>query len=94
MRVEELAATAGLSAYQFSRRVKKIFGLTPARLMVKARVDRACRMLQEKSPSVAEVAQACGYCDQSAFTRQFKAMVGIPPAQYRERHRVSTPRSG
>ena len=34
---------------------------------------------------VAQIALACGYCDQSAFTRQFKAAVGLTPAQYRER---------
>jgi hypothetical protein len=34
--------------------------------------------------SVAEIAQACGYGDHSAFTRQFKATTGVTPSQYRQ----------
>lgn len=87
LRVDELAARAGLSAYQFSRRIQALFGLSPAKLLVKTRIDAACRMLLEGRASIAEVAQACGYSDQSAFTRQFKAAVGLPPARYRQHHR-------
>lgn len=87
LRVEELAARAALSPYQFHRRVRGLFGLGPAKLLVKTRIDAACRMLVEGSASIAEVAQACGYSDQSAFTRQFKAVVGMPPARYRQHHR-------
>jgi PAS domain S-box-containing protein len=84
LRVNDLAARAGLSAYQFSRRIHELFGLTPAKLLIKTRVDAACRMLVEGECSISEIAQACGYCDQSAFTRQFKAVVGLPPARYRD----------
>jgi len=88
LRVQELAATANLSVYQFSRRVRELFGLTPARLVTKIRIDAARRMLREGEASIAQIAHDCGYCDQSAFTRQFKAAVGIPPARYRDRHRA------
>jgi PAS domain S-box-containing protein len=84
LRLEDLAARAGLSAFRFSRRVRGLFGLSPTRLLIKTRVDAACRMLVEGSRSISEIAQACGYCDQSAFTRQFKAVVGLPPARYRD----------
>jgi len=90
LRVEELAAKANLSVYQFSRRVRELFGLTPARLVTKTRIDAARRMLRDGDESIAQIAHDCGYCDQSAFTRQFKAAVGIPPAKYRERHRAQS----
>jgi AraC-like DNA-binding protein len=32
---------------------------------------------------VTEIAIACGYHDHSAFTRQFKATVGMTPSEYR-----------
>lgn len=85
LRVETLAAMARMSAYQLNRRVRALFGLTPVQLIIKTRVDAARRMLQEGEAPVAQIALACGYCDQSAFTRQFKAAVGLTPAQYRER---------
>lgn len=82
-RVAELARRAGLSPDRFSRRVRALFGLTPAQLVIKVRVDAARRMLRETGAPLARVALACGYCDQSAFSRQFKAVTGLTPAQYR-----------
>jgi AraC-like DNA-binding protein len=32
---------------------------------------------------VTDVAALCGYTDHSAFTRQFKAIVGVTPLEYR-----------
>ena len=84
LRIDDLAARAGLSEYQFNRRIRGLFGLTPAKLLIKTRIDAACRMLLDGRRSISEIAQACGYSDQSAFTRQFKAVVGAPPARYRD----------
>jgi AraC-like DNA-binding protein len=85
LRVAALAAMARLSPYRFTRRIRLLFGLTPAQLIIKTRLDAARRMLREGELPVGQIAVACGYCDQSAFTRQFKAAVGLTPAQYRER---------
>ncbi len=82
-RVEELARRAGLSPDRFSRRVRAVFGLSASQLVIKVRIDAARRMLRESEAPIARVALACGYCDQSAFTRQFKAVAGLTPAQYR-----------
>lgn len=84
-RVEQLARRAGLSPGRFSRRVRALFGLSAAQLVIKVRVDAARRMLRETAAPIARVALACGYCDQSAFTRQFKTVTGLTPAQYRGR---------
>lgn len=85
LRVEALAAMARLSPYRFTRRIRLLFGLTPAQLIIKTRLDAARRMLRAGTSPVGQIAVACGYFDQSAFTRQFKAAVGLTPAQYRER---------
>ncbi len=85
LRVATLAAMARLSPYRFARRLELLFGLTPAQLIIKTRVDAAREMLRRRQARIGEIALACGYCDQSAFTRQFKAAVGLTPVQYRER---------
>jgi len=82
-RVEELSRRAGLSPARFSRRIRALFGLSAAQLVVKVRIDAARRMLLDRKTPIARIALACGYCDQSAFTRQFKAVTGLTPAQYR-----------
>jgi len=84
--VEQLAAGAGLSAYQLNRRVRAIFGITAGQLITTTRIEAASRLLRSTERAVADIAAACGYCDQSAFSRQFKAVVGLTPSQYRARH--------
>jgi AraC-like DNA-binding protein len=79
----ELARTANMSVAQIERYFLRIFHLTPRQLIIKTRVDAASRMLAGDA-SVADIAQACGYADHSAFTRQFRATTGVTPSEYRQ----------
>lgn len=79
-----LATIAGMSLRRFQRLVQRIFRFTPGQLVMKTRIDTATRLLIETSASLAEVAQECGYCDQSAFTRRFNAVVGMSPGRFRQ----------
>ncbi len=83
LRVRELAAAAGLSAFQFEQRLRKIFQLTAGQLLQKIRMDHAVRRLRETHEAIAEIALRCGYSDQSAFTRQFRKATGLSPLEYR-----------
>ena len=51
--------------------------------MQSVRLDRACQLLVGSSLSLAEVAEASGYYDQSQLTKQFRTAKGITPRQYR-----------
>jgi AraC-like DNA-binding protein len=82
LRLEALARASGLSLDRFERLVKRVFDLTPRQLLAKTRVEAASRLLLG-ARSVAEVAHACGYADHSAFTRQFHAVVGLTPREFR-----------
>jgi AraC-like DNA-binding protein len=82
VRVTDLAALAELSVSQLERQFSRVFQLSPRRFLVKLRIERAAELL-EGPASVASIAQACGYADHSAFTRQFHAIVGVTPREYR-----------
>jgi AraC-like DNA-binding protein len=84
LRVEDLARVARMPAERFQRLVRRIFGITAGQLVIKTRVEAAARMLVETSATVAEVAHACGYCDHSAFTRQFRSATGLTPSAFRD----------
>jgi AraC-like DNA-binding protein len=88
LRLEELAQIAKLSVAQFERHIQRIFDLTPKQLIIKTRLEIGAQLLLEDR-SVAEVAQECGYTDHSAFTRQFRATVGLSPSEYRTLQRRS-----
>jgi AraC-like DNA-binding protein len=83
LKVQELAALAGLSPYQFEQRMRKIFQITAGQFIQKARMDAAVRRLVETDDPISQIALDCGYSDQSAFTRQFRQTVRLSPAQYR-----------
>lgn len=78
-----LAAVSGLSRYQLDRRVRKLFRLATGQLLLKLRMDAASEHLRGTERSVAEIALACGYSDQSAFARQFRRTIGLTPLEYR-----------
>ncbi|WP_424798448.1 helix-turn-helix domain-containing protein [Pseudomonas viridiflava] len=46
------------------------------------RIQMAVHLLHG-SDTIASIGQACGFTDQSAFTRKFKAEVGVSPRAYR-----------
>lgn len=84
LRVENLARMSGLSLPQFDRRVKKVFQLSAGRYLLKVRIDAAARLLRASEPSIAEVAQLTGFCDQSGLSRQIRQATRLGRHQYRQ----------
>ncbi|MBK1814707.1 AraC family transcriptional regulator [Luteolibacter yonseiensis] len=85
LRLPVLAEMAGLSVYQFDQRIRALFHVTAGQYLVKVRIDAACQRLAGTDEAIAQIALACGYSDQSAFSRQFKQAVGISPMAYRKK---------
>ncbi|MGH8081779.1 MAG: helix-turn-helix domain-containing protein [Lysobacter sp.] len=88
LRVTALAQVAQLSVAQLERYFQRVFQLTPQQAITKIRIEAAMRELRGEA-SIAQVGLACGFSDQSAFARQFKATVGMSPREYRTLHRDS-----
>lgn len=84
-----LAMIANLPASRFARIIKRIFGVTTIQLIAKTRIAAASRLLTGTDRSISMIAVECGFYDHSAFTRAFRALVGMTPTQFR-----SAPRSG
>jgi AraC-like DNA-binding protein len=97
MRVPELAARAGLSPFQFDKRLRTLFGLSAGQYLSRLRIGRACDRLRHTEAPLSALALECGYADQAAFTRQFRKSVGLTPGAYRlatARGRKKTPARG
>jgi AraC-like DNA-binding protein len=78
----DLAEAAGLSRFHLLRVFRAAVGTTPHGYLTDRRVAQAKRLLAGHLP-LADVALACGFCDQAHFNRVFKGRVGVSPGQYR-----------
>lgn len=84
--LDQLAIEAQLSKFHLLRLFKTATGFTPWRYQAHLRIETAKRLLRAGEPA-SQVADACGFVDQSHFTRMFKSMLGITPAVYAAGHR-------
>ena len=89
LRLDELAALAGMSRYRLLRAFRAVYGLTPHAWQIDRRIVRARRLL-EAGMSLAETALALGFADQSHFQRAFKERVAATPGEYRKISSIAT----
>jgi AraC-like DNA-binding protein len=78
----QLAAMVGLSQFQLLRAFTRQFSLPPHAYLIQRQVREAKRMLGHGT-SIAEVAHACGFADQSHLNRHFKRTWGVTPGRFR-----------
>ncbi len=83
-----IASSAGLSPFHFARRFKQATGSAPHQYLIRQRIDRARHLLAHTRVSLVEVAQQCGFCDQSHLTNHFRRITGMTPRRYRDRQGV------
>jgi AraC-like DNA-binding protein len=82
-RVAELAGIAALSPVQLERQTRRTLGLSPRRLLQRLRLEHAVLLITSTDQSLGDIAAACGFYDQSSFTRQFRSVLGRTPGAYR-----------
>jgi AraC-like DNA-binding protein len=86
LRLSYLAEECGLSVSYFCRSFKRSFGIPVHRYLIARRVDRAKFLLRSSSAQLSEIALECGFSDQAAFSRTFRAVVGTSPMRWLNEH--------
>lgn len=79
----ELAKAVNVSERQLYRDLNTALGVSPYELLLRTRVQSAAEELAQTSLPIIEIALNHGFCDQSAFTRQFRKRVGQTPRIFR-----------
>jgi AraC-like DNA-binding protein/ligand-binding sensor protein len=92
--LQEIAEVSGLSAPYFSTIFKEEMGENLSAYLNRLRVEKASAMLMETGLSLNEIASACGFEDQSWFSKIFKGFTGLSPGKYRERGDYTTSLAG
>jgi AraC family transcriptional regulator len=82
--LSELAEAVGVHPVHLARSFRREYGVTVGEYARGLRLDWATAELASRDRSLAEIALAAGFADQSHFTRAFRAYAGVTPGRYRE----------
>jgi len=81
--LSEIADVSGFSSPYFSTIFKEEMGENLSAYINRLRVERACFLLLNTKYSLGKITRACGYEDQSWFSKMFKAYTGVTPGIFR-----------
>ena len=81
--IEELAKTASISKTEVLRCFKAIMGLSPISYLNSYRLQSAAHMLINTEKNIQEIAEDCGFDDNSYFSKLFKKKYHVTPHDYR-----------
>lgn len=89
--LKELAGACGVSVTHFARAFRQTAGVAPYQWLQKMRIEQAKELLAHQRLPLSEIAAACGFADQSHFTRAFGKGVGTSPGRWRRLHAFLPP---
>lgn len=83
---ERRASQRGLSYSRFEHLFRQDFGVSLRNFVKRSCLSEARRLLEESTASVKEIMLSVGFSDASHFSRDFKALTGFVPTEYRSRY--------
>jgi transcriptional regulator GlxA family with amidase domain len=87
--VESLARRVAMSPRHFARVFLREVGVTPAKFILRVRVEAARRRLEQSRAGVNSVATTCGFASAEVMRRAFLRTVRVSPSAYRSRFRCA-----
>ncbi|WP_369130311.1 helix-turn-helix domain-containing protein [Modestobacter roseus] len=88
VRVDQVAGRAGVGVRSLQRRFARWVGVQPKAVLARYRLQDAAAAIDAGADDLAGLAASLGWFDQSHFSRDFRAVVGVPPSAYLARARA------
>lgn len=86
--VAEMSELACLSQSRFHAVYKSMFGISPMKEVIRAKIEHATvALLTDEKLTLPEMAEQLGYKNQQHFISQFKSVTGMTPGAYRKANR-------
>ena len=83
---DAIAADLGISRRLLDLRYRQINGMSVREAVIRARIERARRLLAYSGHSIGTICRLCGYRTESYFGGLFSAREGMTMNEYRRRH--------
>ncbi|MFK4002894.1 AraC family transcriptional regulator N-terminal domain-containing protein [Qipengyuania sp. NPDC077563] len=81
LRIEEIAAAAGMSASSLHEHFKAVTRMTPLEYQKQLRLQEARRLMLSEGVNAGSAGFAVGYESPSQFSREYSRLFGAPPRQ-------------
>ncbi|MGI6299000.1 MAG: AraC family transcriptional regulator [Saccharofermentanales bacterium] len=82
--VADIAGYVFLSQGYFTRAFREETGMSPMAFMMQVRVNRACKLLEQRDMKVSGIAELVGFSSPQRFNAAFRKHVGMTPMEYRK----------
>lgn len=83
--IAEYARQLKISESYFQHLYRRLFGISFQKDCIRMRVEHSKELLDTTNLTIEQLSILCGYRSEVHFYRQFKAVTGYTPAQYRKR---------
>lgn len=83
IKIADIAGAVGVHQLHLARTFRRFFGCSPGEYLRKCRIELASNLLLKSKKTLVEIALISGFTDQSNFTRSFRQMTGVTPAEFR-----------
>ena len=88
--IKLLARVSNMSPSTFRRAFEKTMETTPGVYLTTIRINKARKLLADTDKTISDIAEECGFYDQSHFIKMFARLRRHTPSEYRRRHHIQT----
>jgi AraC-like DNA-binding protein len=81
---ETLGRIANMATNSLLRLFKSSTGVTLQQFLQNKRIEKAILLMHNQGASIDQIAEACGFSDRQHFSKVFRRIVSLAPAQYRK----------
>ena len=82
--IHKIAGSVHMSESNLRKRFRKLTGLSLGSYLLHYKLNRAVKLLVHSKANLTQIALVCGYDSLAAFSRSFKAKLGLTPSGYRK----------
>lgn len=86
--VEDIAAYAKMNPNSICRYFKQKTGRTLFQILAEIRIEYACKLLGNTDLTISQISFNSGFGNQAHFNKQFKAITGQTPSEYRQQRNI------